>query len=233
MDDTLNTTADEMDPIRLRRRREHLVAEITRAGRTKGSRRVALILVTAIALATGAGTAMALGGFDWLAQQDQLEANSLNPFRPRVIGDRYVLASGPDWAVLAWRSDKGICIGLSTPDLGSRGCGFPVQDAGTEPPVSADRTTVAGVAGSATGGYMLAAGVAAPSVARVVVELADGRNIPTSLYPAPAGLDANVQFFVGRFRSGSIRFEAGKAFLKRFVAYDRSGRFVGDSIVAD
>lgn len=170
---------------------------------TRRRRRTRLaVAVAAAALLTAAGTAVAVG-FDLLRQQERFHAEM--PDDPARLGPLVEIASGESWALIAWQSKFGLCLDFAIPGNSPFACGFPVR--GAKPP--SDRSGAGppthAVAGFFSGANLMGGdgkatifGIAAREVARVEVELGDGRVIEAPVHAAPAQLGADVKFFIVR-----------------------------------
>lgn len=165
--------------------------------------RLLALAVVAAALLALAGTAVGLG-LDLLGQQERFHAEA--PDGPQRIGPLVEIASGEEWALIAWRSkEAGICLDLAIPGNSPFACDFPVR--GAKPPTDtsgsgAPTHSVAGfvVSGNLVGGdgKTTIFGVAAHDVATVKVHVRDGRVLDARLHDAPPSLRARVRFFIVR-----------------------------------
>lgn len=194
-------------------------------------RPLALVAALVVLLAL-AGTAVAVGigvGVNFLTQQERFHAQV--PDDPQRVGPLVQVASGDGWALIAWRSDVGLCLDFAVPDNSPFVCGLPVRGAGSlsagmGPPIHAvdgflSGSTLVGV----SDGKATVFGVAASDVAKVKIELADGRLVDTELFDAPAALRSHVRLFIVRLRLGALErtVEGG---VHAFRAYDRDGRLM-------
>lgn len=143
---------------------------------------------------------------------------------PRLIGQRVEVAAGSGWSLVAWKSDHGICLDFTLSSNEARGCGFPVLGA---PPDSANpgngpRPRAIGYL--SLGGADSNAAVAGPladGVARVDVELSDGRVLNARTHDAPADLATDLRFFVLVFSLDSAT--NSKRIVRTLRAYDAEG----------
>jgi hypothetical protein len=174
------------------------VEKIRRPRRAR--RRLVLALVTAALLAI-AGTAAGLG-VSLLTQQERFHARLSDD--PQRLGPLVEVASGDDWALIAWKSEVGICLDFAIPGNSPFECGFPVRgakpatDSGAGAPVHAVAGFVSGpglVGGDAKTTIF---GVASRDVATVEVELRDGQIVDAPLHDAPPELDEPLRFFIVR-----------------------------------
>lgn len=197
--------------------------------------RLVLALAAAVLLAV-AGTAVGLS-VNLLAQQEHFHANLADD--PQRLGPLVEVASGEDWALIAWRSEVGICLDFAVPGNSPFSCGFPVrgqrqaqQDSGAGQPIHA-------VAGFVSGGGLVGGdgettifGVAARNVATVKVELRDGTIVNTAIFDAPPKLDENLRFFVARVSLSPEPTSDGTLPLpshdpvRAYNAYDRDGGLI-------
>lgn len=189
-------------------------------------RRLVLALAVLLLLALG-GTAVGVG-VDLLRQQETFHANF--PDDPTRIGPLVQIVSGDEWALIAWRSEDGICLDFAIPGNSPFGCGFPVRGAGGR--TDAASGPLHAVAGFFSGGNLVGGdgkatifGVAAQSVAAVEVELRDGHVVEAPLYDAPAALRAEVRFFIVRLALGELERARGNP-VRSYSAYDREGKLI-------
>jgi hypothetical protein len=244
----------ELPPRRFADRRAHLLDEITSRRRVDrrarvehaftGGRRSRLVLAAVIlALLAGGGTAIAVG-LDLVRQEESFYEKWIagRPHSPNLQGSFVQVAGGSDWALIAWKSDQGICLDLATPGNSASGCGFPVVGAPpdtTQPEADQPKHMIAYVAGrSSPGDPWDLAGVVAEPVARVDIEMADGRTLVAPMYDAPAELGTRLRFFLLRIDvDESSVFPPGEPphlakLVKAFLAYDAGGTLVERLAVA-
>ena len=184
-----------LDPARVALLARHLTDELRhqhdRAWR-RPRRRVALLAAAALATTiVGASYALATGALDAFDFRGGRED-------PQRIGARVEVTSVDGFALYAWKSTRGICLGVAErgEPLGS-GCGMPVIGA---PPDEVFRqpepTHVIGyMAGGGAGDAFWVTGPVAENVDRVEVELVNGRVLRGHVREAPAALQANVDFY--------------------------------------
>ena len=111
----------ELSPSRVAARREHLLAELRadhahpnrlrlRFGPQSRPRRLALI-VAAVFLLAGVGTAIGVG-VDLLASDVAFHKrfDRGGPLSPRPTSSFVYITRGSDWALIAWKSTRGICL---------------------------------------------------------------------------------------------------------------------------
>jgi hypothetical protein len=178
-----------------------VLARGRRIGPRKRSRKRLALALAVTALVVLAGTAVGVG-VNLLAQQERFHAELLDD--PQRLSPLVEVASGDEWALIAWESKYGICLDFAIPGNSPYSCGFPVRgqksatDSGAGPPIHA-------VAGFVSGGGLIGSdgkttifGAAAPEVAAVKVELRDGRVLDAPLYDSPPELDAQLRFFIVR-----------------------------------
>jgi hypothetical protein len=187
---------------------------------------VALVAGAVLGLA---GTAVGVG-IDRVEQQEVFHAS--RPDDPQRIGPLVEVASGDDWALIAWKSTVGICLDFAIPGNSPFGCGFPVRGAKPATDASGAGLPKHAVAGFVSGGGLVGGdgkttifGVAAHEVAAVKVELRDGRVVDTSLYDSPPGLDAEVGFFIVRLALPPQRFR-DEGPVRAYIAYDRDRNLI-------
>jgi hypothetical protein len=214
----------DWDDVLARRRRS--------APRRRPRKRLILVLAV-IALLALAGTAVGVG-INLLTQQERFHAEM--PNSPHRLGPFVEVASGNNWALIAWQSDSGICLDFAIPGNSPYGCGFPVR--GAKEPTDA---LGAGLPTHAVGGFFSQGnlvggdgkatifGVAAHEVAAVKVELRDGRVEDAPLYDAPSDLRANVHFFIIRLPVPNVGRNWGPGVgspVRAYSAYDRNGNLI-------
>lgn len=180
-----------------------VLARARRIGRPRRARkRLVLALAAAVVLAL-AGTAVGVG-VNLLAQQEEFHATE--PDDPQRLGPLVEVASGDDWALIAWQSKVGICLDFAIPNNSPFSCLFPIRGnvrseaSGAGPPTHA-------VAGFVSDGGLVGGdgkttifGVAARDVAAVEVELRNGQIVSAPLIDPPAELDTKLRFFIVRLR---------------------------------
>jgi hypothetical protein len=207
--------------------------DVVGRSRDIGQRRVPRPLALGAALAVVlaiAGTAVAVGiKVNFLAQQERFHAQE--PEDPHRIGPLVQVASGDGWALIAWRSDVGLCLDFAVPDNSPFACGLPVRGAGSlaagsGPPIHAvdgflSGSNLVGV----SDGRATVFGVAASDVAKVKVELADGRLVDTELFDAPAALRTDVRLFIVRLQLGALE-RTAEGGVHAFLAYASDGRLI-------
>ena len=195
-------------------------------------------IATAVTVVAGFGALVVGGGHavGWSA----FDRWTNHPNGPKRIGDRVEITSDGDWAVYAWTSTRGICMGLSIHDEpSSSSCGFPVVGA---PPdtVFTQRLpeNVVGISGATPGGddpssYVM--GPISPSVARVEVVLRDGRVLEAGTFESPSALETSLRFYALRIPDPPpIELTGGKgpprAPVAAVRAYDAAGVRLGTLI---
>jgi hypothetical protein len=212
-----------------------VLARGRRIRRPRRPRKRLVLALAAVALVALAGTAVGVG-VNLLAQQERFHADLLDD--PQRLGPLVEVASGDEWALIAWESKYGICLDFAIPGNSPYSCGFPVRgqksatDSGAGPPIHA-------VAGFVSGGGLIGSdgkttifGVAAPEVAAVKVEVRDGPIVDAPLYEAPPELQEKRRFFIVRL-SLPPHTAVTKGLplpmydpLLAFSAYDRDGRLI-------
>lgn len=222
----------ELPPLPESRRatlRAHVLAELaTRPGRG-GVRRARVALgVALVALAVGGGTAVGIGT-DFFAGLDRADERWVPPEMARV-GPRAELARGPDWAAAAWRSAKGICVAYVSGDANNwgAGCGPRPEEADGDPLTPDTLSTFIMTPGRSADGRGAIVGAVTGAVARVELELRDGRVLRAETQRAPA-LETDARFFVVR---APLEIErppgAGPRStpVRTYLAYDAEGKLV-------
>jgi hypothetical protein len=178
-------------------------AEETPVSARAPGRRTALLVAVAV-LVAGAGSALGVGLSDYLSRQAAVDEQPWTPPEMKAVGARVEVARGADWSFMAWRSTQGICVAYAagTADRWARACGF----APGSRPTSQNPSRYLGVLLTAGGedgasdGLGAIVGAVAPSVARVNLELSDGRTLSARTQKAPSPLEVPVRFFLVRSR---------------------------------
>jgi hypothetical protein len=207
-----------------------VLARARRIRRPRRSRKRLVLALAAAALVAFAGTAVGVG-VNLLAQQERFHADLQDD--PQRLGPLVEVASGDEWALIAWQSKYGICLDFAIPGNSPFECGFPVRGAKPATDSSGTGLPIHAAAGFFSGGSLVGGdgkttifGVSAPEVAAVKVELGDGRLVDARLYDAPPELDVELRFFIARlFLAPHVpisRYEPVRA----YNAYDRDGRLI-------
>jgi hypothetical protein len=194
-------------------------------GRPRIRKRLVLAVATAALLAV-TGTAIGVS-IDLLTQQEEFHARV--PDDPKRVGPAVEVVSGNEWALIAWKSNVGICVDFAIPGNSPFGCGFPVRGAESANETGSPTHAVAGFysGGNLVGGDGKATifGVAAHDVARVTVELRNGQVIDATVYDAPAELKSRIRFFIVRLPLGQLERRPDDPVLA-YNAYDRQGLLI-------
>ena len=193
------------------------------------SRRRRLVAALAAVVLGAAGTAVAVQS-DFVSQQERFHARV--PDDPERLGPLVEIASGENWALIAWRSEAGICVDFAIPGNSPYGCGFPVRGAkppsdasGAGPPVHAVAGFVSGAGLVGGDGKSTIFGIAAREVAAVRITLRDARVVDAPLYDAPRELEADVRFFVVRLTLPPQTLR-GRGQVRAYSAYDAHGELI-------
>jgi hypothetical protein len=210
-----------------------VLARSRRIRRPSRARKAFVLAFAAILLVALAGTAIGFG-ISLLKQQDEFHTS--RPDDPKRLGPLVEITSDENWALIAWRSEVGICVDFAIPGNSPFGCGFPVRGAkpatdtsGGGPPIHAVAGCVSGSNLVGSDGKMTIFGVAARDVASVKIELRDGEVVEAPLYDAPRELAADVRFFIVRLPP--LRREPGSVLrrsspVKAYNAYGGQGRLI-------
>lgn len=208
---------------------DDVLARRRKIGRPRRPPKRLVLALAAAALLALAGTAVGIG-VNLLTQQERFHADL--PDDPQRLGPLVEVASGDEWALIAWKSEAGICLDFAIPGNSPFGCGFPVRgakpatDSGAGPPIHEVSGFVSGpglVGGDAKTTIF---GVAARDVATVKIELRDGRVVDAPLYDAPPELDEPLRFFIVRLPLPPIRIGnpvRNPSPVRAYNAYDRNG----------
>ncbi len=245
---------------RLPTRRTHLLAEIERARAPRlharllsrfasqsRPRRLALV-VALVLLVGGVGTAVGVG-INLLAQVELFHrSHDRSKSDPHPVGSFVYVTRGSDWALIAWRSTRGICIDYAIPGKGAfngaGACGMPVVGAPPDrvfpqPPTKHVVGYFSSGSISSSAVVTVVAGPTAPTVARVEIELRNGQILPAQMYDAPPKLQTHLRFYLLRahLRSPGTRLlpQAQKRRpdarlpinpVRAIRAYDKSGKLL-------
>jgi hypothetical protein len=157
---------------------------LTTRGRRSG---VAFLGLAALVGLTLAGTAIG-SRWDWF--------DRTSPPDLKRVGARVEIASDGDWSLSAWKSNRGLCLGIVRKDepVGV-GCGFPVVGAPVSATQQPPQHLIGGMYGSLLGDEIYVAGVVAKSVERAEVELSESGIVPVEIIEAPEQLQVSVDFF--------------------------------------
>jgi len=195
------------------------------------SRRRLLIACAVIVLLGATGAAIA-ASIDLLAQQDQFHEQI--PDDPKRQGRSVQVASGDNWALIAWNSDAGICLDFAINENSTFSCGFPVRGAKPVTAKTGSGPTIHAIAGAFSAGNLVGGdgeatifGVMAHEVARATVELVDGRVVTPQVYDAPSALNSRIRFFIVRLRLDELeRGLSRKNPVHAYNAFNGEGRLV-------
>ncbi|MGH3093646.1 MAG: hypothetical protein ACRDOG_15155 [Gaiellaceae bacterium] len=158
-------------------------------------RRYILLAVLLVALLGAVGTAVGLG-VSFLAEQERVDREPWTPPWSKPTGTRVEVARGADWSFMAWRTQDGLCIAYAAGAATNwgRSCGGPPDVAGDR--FSSDYLVATLVTPSDTAdGIGAIVGAVTHEVARVELELADGRVLSAPTEESPAALDTDARLF--------------------------------------
>jgi hypothetical protein len=220
-----------MPPHRHALRREALLAAISPSGRFPrhrlASRGAALAAASFLFLAL-AGAGLAIVHYDFLAEQSRIDTTMWEPPPLRRVGPRVEVARGSDWSFMAWKSERGVCVGYAAgaDARWSRTCG---RAPGTpaDGPHAARSVLVFGLA-SGVGGSDALLGAVDPDVSRVAFELADGSVVSATTMRAP-DLETAARFFLIR---RSFVIPAAGPPVRAVETYDADGAMIERAEVA-
>jgi hypothetical protein len=213
-----------------------VVARGRRIRRPRHSRQRLVLALAAAALVAFAGTAVGVG-VNLLAQQERFHAEF--PDDPQRLGPLVEVASGDEWALIAWQSKYGICLDFAIPGNSPFSCIFPVYGGKPAAEAAVVDPAIHAVAGFVSGGGLVGGdgktsifGVAAPEVTTVKVELRDGPIVDATLYDAPPELREERRFFIVRVSlAPHARVTKGLPLpydgpVRAYYAYDGAGRLI-------
>jgi len=192
----------QLDEARIQQLRTALVAEASaqqRGPRQSRSRArsslVAFIALVLLLLVTGGGYALNR----WSPSLFDLDTN--DPTVPRRVGERVIVAAEDNWTLQAWKSTRGICVGVTVGgDPSFSGCGWPVVGAPKDTVIEQppDTARVGRLIAGGGGHPVFVAGPLAQDVDRVEIQFIDGNTVDAPIYTAPAALGVPLKFYLVR-----------------------------------
>jgi hypothetical protein len=230
-------------PRRLALVRANLRDEIERLERTPAprwrrpvtapSRRRFVIAVALVALLAAVGTAVGVGlGVDFLAEQQRVDRQPWTPPWSKPTGTRAEVARGPDWSFMAWKSADGVCVAYAAGAATNwgRSCGSSLEgDPSTSDYLIATLITPTNPADpNAADGRGAIVGAVTPEVARIEIELADGRVLAARTQQAPPALHTDARLFLIRapLRFVPARVQGGRPHspVRAYISYGADGK---------
>lgn len=210
LDPLLPPKIPTLPPQRFAARRDHLLQEIGRGEpvqHAQSHRRRVFFAAAVTALLGIGGAAAAVSGFDLLAELKRSDDRPWSPPEFQPVASRIEVARGPDWSFVAWKSAGGVCLGYAagTAINWAVSCGRSLNRASERPNSSNYLITLlvhssesaSATTRSAADGRGAIMGAVALDVARVDLEMADGRVLST-LTQSSRGLDASARLFIVR-----------------------------------
>lgn len=213
-----------------------LVAAISGSRRSIPFARTRLVwAVAAICALMLSGVALALRDdlLNWDVQQHaRFDPSEL---RPAPASSFSTVTQGNDWALIAWKSERGICVDYVFVDTrnragynlfsscGSTVIGSPPDRVYPQPPPTSHVNAMVGQGSSPE--QWIICGPVAPDVARIEMKMSDGSEAPVDVLRAPAQLDSSLRFFVYRGATGRVDPQTHQIQLSAVavIAYDSSG----------
>jgi hypothetical protein len=191
--------ADWGDVVRRAGTRELNVGPRRRRFRSVASpQRYVVLAVALVALVAAVGTAVGLG-VDFLAEQERVDRQPWTPPWSKPTGTRVEVARGADWSFMAWKTHEGLCVAYAAGAATNwgRSCGGPPDVAGDR--FSSDYLIATLITPSDTAdGTGAIIGAVTEEVARVELELADGRVLSARTEESPAALETDARLFLIR-----------------------------------
>jgi hypothetical protein len=202
-----------LPPLRVGLVRANVLDEIERLERAREprgrlhvlarSRRRLVVAVAVIALLAAVGTAVGVSvGIDFLAEQRRIDRQPWAEPAENPIGARVEVARGPDWSFMTWRSADGICLAYAAGPATNwaRGCGTePNPEAfNTDYLISIMVTPTNPLDGEPADGKGAIVGAVTAEVARIEIELTDGRVLGALTQEAPSALDTDARLLIIR-----------------------------------
>ena len=212
---------------------QHDRAQPRRVWRWRSPRAIALVAAVCALAISGAALALGTDLFNW----DVREHAMFDPAQltPAPASSFSTITQGSDWALIGWKSQRGICNDYVFVDnRNADGYNFfsscSSNVIGSAPdrlytqPAPSDHIGVTVGQGAETTDWILAGRVAS-DVARVELKTPTGAAIPVKLLSAPANLDTPLRFFVYRDATGGIDAQSHqhRLSIKEAVAYDEDG----------
>lgn len=195
-----------------------------------------VVALAAVCALTVGGVALAFHGA--LLNWDVHEHAQFDPaeLRPAPASSFSTVTQGDDWALIAWKSERGICVDYVYVDhrvaagynlfssCGSSVIGSPPDRVYTQPAPTSHIGVMLGQA--ANPNQWIICGPVASDVARVALRSRDGGLIPVQLFSAPAALDSPLRFYVYRDATGQLGAQTRRAELSvvDVIAYDAHGK---------
>jgi hypothetical protein len=146
-------------------------------------------------------------------------ANGSRVREPHRVGPIVTVISGPNWSLVAWRSDRGLCTSYGAPGDEGDGCGISLRKTidiiqiGPMPSLTFRRNA-----------GMLSIGVTRAAVAAVTLTVS-GTGTSARMYNAPPALRIRSRFFAVNGPPRRLLFRNHSRWT--FRAYDKRGRLVG------
>lgn len=205
-----------MPPRRFELRRANLLSEINRPRHVL--RRPRLVVAIAVVALLGAGGTAVGTGFDFLGQLERLDDRPWTPPEFKPSDPRVELARGPDWLFAAWTAPGGLCVAYATAEAPhwAIGCG---SSAARDESSSRYLITTLITAMKAEDGRAGIIGFVEPEVARIEIELGDGRVVTARTREAPPGLDTDARLFL-------IRTPIESADVAAYASYAADGKLL-------
>jgi hypothetical protein len=196
------------------------------------SRRRVMIAVALVALLAAVGTAVGVGlGVDFLAEQERVDRQPWTPPRSKPTGNRVEVARGPDWSFMAWKSADGVCVAYAAGAATNwgRSCGgAPEGDPSTSDYLITTLVTPTNAADAhAVDGRGAIIGAVTSEVARIEVELADGRVLSARTQEAPPALNTDARLFLIRAPLDFVppaRGEPPRSLVRAYISYGADGK---------
>jgi hypothetical protein len=172
----------------LEARRDHLLGEVATKRRRPSRRRYAVAAALCAVLIL-VGTAVATGG-DPIArvrEWHERDAKMFPTMAPHPVGPFVYITRGDGWALIGWRSTRGLCVDFTRQFRGMSSSGGNCFA----------EKKILGWTGQSGSSGAVTTGVIAPQIARVEVDLCFSRR-EAAIYPAPAALHTDKRFFLLR-----------------------------------
>jgi len=183
--------------------------------RWSGRWRFLALAAVVVLLMAATGTAVGLG-FDFMAEQDRVDRQLGAVVGESPTGDRVEIAGGRSWSFMAWPAGEDICVAYAAEAATNwaRSCGSRPSE--QDDPAAPDSLIATLLTPGENGAIV---GAVTSEVARIELQLDDGRSLYVATEPAPASFGADVRLFLIR-----AELDAPPNPVRAYVSYDTDGK---------